>query len=270
MKATTTKVHNPHADWSAHDWAGYFRQRRATRPPLPWENGPQLTPEEQRSVLGSIAIFQRGETGEGRHFLRVGRQHAADVGDPEYVDALTLFIAEEGDHASLLKLYLEGLDYACLTRNWTDFCFRWLRHQAGLELTITVLLTAEVIAMVYYAALRRATHCPLLRGICSQILEDEVFHLKFQGDRLGRLYALHSPAVAAIHRALHRGLLECVWRVVWWTHRPVFQRADLRFREGRSRLRGQFRILMGIAAQAERRCRTHAVTRVVECAGGNF
>ncbi len=259
MTATTFSVHSPYADWTAHDWVDHFRRRRATRPALPWGAGPRLSAEEQRGVLGSIAIFQRGETGEGKHFLRVGRRHAESVGDPAYVEALALFIDEEGDHAGMLGRYLNGFDYPWLTRNWTDFCFRWLRHQAGLELTIAVLLTAEVIAMVYYAALRRATQCPLLRGICSQILEDEVYHLQFQGDRLGRLYALHSPAVAAIHRALHRGLLECVWGVVWWTHCRVLQRAGLRFSEGRRRLIGQFRILMGIAMHAEQSCRAHAV-----------
>ncbi|OYW19010.1 MAG: hypothetical protein B7Z55_09645, partial [Planctomycetales bacterium 12-60-4] len=170
---------------------------------------------------------------------------------PEYVEALALFIAEEGDHAGMLGRYLDGLDYPLLSRNWTDYCFRWLRHQAGLELTITVLVTAEVIAMVYYAALRRATQCPLLREICSQILEDEVYHLQFQGDRLGRLYALHHPGVAALHRWLHRWLLDVVWTVVWWTHRAVFVSAGGNSGLMRRRLLGQFAILMGIARHAE-------------------
>lgn len=92
-----------------------------------------------------------------------------------------------------------------LEREWSDNGFRWIRHQGGLALTIEVLVAAEVIAMAYYAALRQATACPVLRALCRQVLEDEVLHLEFQGQVLGRLEQRASPGSNASSRAVVDG-----------------------------------------------------------------
>src|SRR5690349_5606161 len=98
-----------------------------------------------------------------------------------------MFVEEEHRHAALLGQFLDRADIPRLTRQWSAGIFRKLRHLAGLELAICVLLTAELIAMIYYSALRRATRSVVLQRVCQQILRDEVMHLKFQSERLAIL-----------------------------------------------------------------------------------
>ena len=46
----------------------------------------------------------------------------------------------------------------------------------GCELSITVLITAEIIALVYYGALQRCTASGVLEAICARILDEEAAH----------------------------------------------------------------------------------------------
>lgn len=242
--------HSACAAASARDWIDHFTWRAATRPALPWADGPQLTATELQAVRHSIAVFQRGESGEGRHLLQAARHYAARTGDHDYVRALELFVAEEQLHAALLARFLAGAALPTLPSDWTDVVFRWLRHRAGLELSVSVLVTAEVIAMVYYAALRRATRSPLLRRLCAQILEDEVGHLRFQGRQIGLLQVGRAPWRRALAAGAHRALLEITWGVVWWTHRPVFRAAGWECARGRKLLLRHFARLRETIAAA--------------------
>ena len=73
-------------------------------------------------------------------------------------------------------------------RGWTDSVFRWLRNVVGtLEISIGVLVTAEIIAKVYYPALREASGSVVLRAICDQIIRDERKHVEFQTEQLAGL-----------------------------------------------------------------------------------
>lgn len=224
------------ADWTSADWMQHFQQRAATRPALPFEQGVALTDAERRDLLPSIAIFQRGESGSGRHLFRVAEQHARVCGDADYVPALRQFIAEENTHGAMLGEYLDAGNYPRLTDTWSDNGFRWVRHLSGLELAVSVLVTAEVIAMVYYAALRKASNCPVLRELCTQVLDDEVFHLHFQGQRLGCLQRGRRPIAVRCTTLALTAMLEAAGRLVWSTHRRVFVRAELPFAQYRHRL----------------------------------
>ena len=133
------------------------------------------------------------------------KAYAARMGDSEYVDAVRLLIGEEQRHARELAkfLHLAGIPLAEIT--WADTAFRWLRKRAGIEVCVSVLLTAEIIAKVYYAALGKATASPVLRRICEQILQDEVEHVRFQSERLALLRAARPrPFVAMQHLAASR------------------------------------------------------------------
>jgi hypothetical protein len=103
-------------------------------------------------------------------------------------------------------------------RAWPDTVFRWLRHRAGLELSITVLVTAEVIAKVYYAALHGATGCAVVRRLCEQICRDEVAHVHFQTERLARLRRGRRRWVLGLMRAAHRVFYFGTCLVVWHKH----------------------------------------------------
>lgn len=234
----------------AAEWIGYFQQRAAEMPDFPWSDMVRLTAEERQRVLPSIAIFQLGESGEGRHLFRAAQKWAETSGDHDYVAALRLFIEEEHRHAGMLGRYLDLARFPRLEANWTDGVFRRLRKFAGLELAVTVLLTAELVAMVYYAALRRATGCPLLQAICRQVLDDECGHIRFQSQQIGRLRAARPPWQAAAGEAFHAALLGATSIVVWQTHRPVFVGAGLTYLKFLQKLWGQYRASLAVMQTA--------------------
>jgi hypothetical protein len=106
---------------------------------------------------------------------------------------------------------------------WPDAVFRWLRHRAGLELSISVLVTAEIIAKVYYIALRDATASAVLRRLCEQILSDEVQHVRFQCERLAIIRARRSKPTIWLRGAVQRWFFGGTTWVVWWKHRHALR-----------------------------------------------
>jgi hypothetical protein len=190
-----------------------------------------LTAEERKAVAASVQTFQLGESGQGRHILRVAREYALQSGDERYAEAMQLFIREEQRHGEYLGSFLDAEGIPRIEKQWTNWVFYWLRHLVGLELTITILLTAELIAMVYYAALREATASAALKSICDRILKDEAAHIRFQTDRLALLRSGRAwwkvRLLALLERCFFRGT--CV--AVWWTHCKVFKAAGIAHRE---------------------------------------
>lgn len=206
------------------DWLAHFEHNRRHLLPIPWHEGPTLTPAERRAIARSVAEFQLGESSEGRHFLALAEDYAARSGDREYVPALRLFIAEEQRHARDLGRFmdLEGIPRTGKTLG--DSVFRHLRKLGGLELEVTVLVTAEILAQVYYRALGRATKSPILRRLCEQILSDEDAHVQFQCERLAILRHEGPRWRAPLARLGHRVLMAGTTLVVWWRHRPALRR----------------------------------------------
>lgn len=228
-------------------WCRHFRRNAANRKPIPWGSVSSLSEMERRAVARSVAVFQRGESGEGTHLLRCSERHANDVGDPNYVPAMRLFVQEEQQHAAWLGRFLDEAGLPRISRNFSDGFFRWLRHRAGLELSITVLVTAEILANVYYAALRDATNCAALREICGHILRDEVAHVRFQCERIALLQRrpLNRPETARPVRRVKRFLHACLYAgaaaVLWIGHRRVFRAAGLGVRSFFRRAWSEFR-----------------------------
>ena len=148
---------------STGQWIEHFETNRDRGPGLPWETGLNLSAEERTRVVASIQQFQLGESGEGRHIKMCARVHSERVNDPNYPEAVRLFIAEEQRHSRTLGQYLDAAGELRMVESKVDGIFRWLRHLMGLELSLIVLSTAEVIATVYYRALRDATGCELRR-----------------------------------------------------------------------------------------------------------
>jgi bacterioferritin (cytochrome b1) len=131
--------------------------------------------------------FQRGESSEGGYLYGCAKKFAAETGDAAYVDATQLFIREEQRHARDLARILTMAGIPLLKKTSLDSVFRQLRRLGGLDISISVLITAEIIAKVYYKALREATDNPALRRLCDQILYDEQAHVEFQAERLAIL-----------------------------------------------------------------------------------
>jgi hypothetical protein len=203
-------------------WRDYFRTNAQSLLEIPWEWGVKLSDAERYAIATSVQEFQLGESSEGRHLMTRAIHHAADTGDVAFIQASRLFIAEEHRHARDLGRVMDLAGIPRVGRTWPDTVFRWLRRGAGLELSVAVLITAEIIAKVYYLALRQATHSPVLRRLCVQILADEAQHVRFQAERVAILRRGRSRMSLALRKYVHEGFLAGTCLVVWQRHRRAF------------------------------------------------
>jgi len=169
------------------EWILLFSSRTASRETLPWSHPRTLTDGELRLVSGSIRQFQLGEGSAGTGLIRRGRASRLAALDPDFIPSLELFIKEEQRHSRHLARFLQREGVALFRQHWVDQVFRRARKCAGLELCLRVLVMAEIVAVPYYTALRRATGSELLQCICANILADEADHLRFQAENLKRL-----------------------------------------------------------------------------------
>lgn len=211
---------------SSH-WLAFLRTNADTPDRIPWTDRATLSPAERSAVVESILEFQLGESSEGIHLRDAADCYALATGDAAYAAAIRLFIREEQRHAGYLARLLAAEGVALKRHTWADSVFRKLRHLSGLETAICVLLTAEIIAQVYYAALRRATGSRVLRAICRRVLADEAAHVRFQAERIALLRRNRAAFSLMLSMALQRLLFAAALSVVWLNHRPVFRRGDL-------------------------------------------
>src|SRR5271155_2115260 len=206
-------------------WRNHFLANGLASFDLPWDHCYKLSGIEREAIEHSIQQFQLGEGSHGRRLLKRGLSYSVRARDPYFGRALHLFIKEEQRHSAHLLRFMEQQGIPAVSKHWVDSVFRHLRGLAGLELSLRVLVTAEIIAVPYYRALGRATNSPLLRTLCARILADESAHLRFQASMLRRVasnrFRLLAPAVSAMHRLF---LITTVC-IVWREHRSVFEAA---------------------------------------------
>ncbi len=201
--------------WS--HWLSHFTD--TARRPLPGLSAmPVLSPEAREALASSLAIFQLGESGEGRIAHQIDRAMLPGI-DDDYRAALKLFVAEEGRHARILGRMVRGMGGELLEKSWTEAVFRHGRRLMGVRLKLLVLQAAEVIAIVFYGAL--IPHLPPgpLRDALDEITADEDHHLRF-----------HAQFFATQTRtALSRAVFRTLWRAgasaacvaVAWDHRKT-------------------------------------------------
>ena len=210
-------------------WHDHFLENRDRAGVLPWHDSYQLTATELAAVARSIQQFQLGEFARGRGFVRRAASHPVLGTDSWFVPALRLFIAEEQEHSGILGRFLDRERIPRLTNHWIDEIFRRLRKLAGLEACATVLVTAEVLAIPFYQALRDATGSPLLRAICVRILCDEAKHLNYQALTLGLVRRPLSVRARAIRSKCHATLFHVTALLLWQQHGGVFRAAGWDF-----------------------------------------
>ena len=219
------------AVWTSAEWVAYFRRNAADRMPVPWADGAGATPAELAEVVGSLRAWQLGETSDGVRLLRAAEAHAAAVGDPGFVDAIRLFTAEEQRHGEELGRFLDAAGVPRATRDLGDALFRVCRHfMMRMEVWAAVVVVIEVHALVYYAAVRRATGSAVLRRVCEQILRDEVPHVRFQCERLAVIRRRRGPALRALTVAAERALFAGITLAVWVGHRRALRAGGFTFR----------------------------------------
>ncbi len=213
---------------SSLEWLLYYEQNARSLLEIPWSLGPELTQDEAAAIAKSLKEFQAGESSEGKQLYRHAKEYSERTGDKEYVLAIRLFIAEEQRHSRELGRFLTLNNIALVPTTFTDRVFRGLRHLfGGLEVSIAVLITAEIIAKVYYAVLREATQSVILRKLCDQILADELRHVQFQAEQLARLRRGRNWFGKAATMGLQRFLFLGTTLVVWFFHRKAIRRGGL-------------------------------------------
>jgi hypothetical protein len=211
-------------------WFTHFSLRSMTALHVSGNAAIQITENERHTITSSIQQFQLGEGSRGQRLLERGQKHGRAVSDPLFAGALDIFIKEEQQHSRYLAAFMESQLIPLVQKHWIDTVFRRLRGLAGLELSLTVLVTAELIAVPYYRALRGATGSPILKLICTRILEDEASHLKFQAFMLVHVSVERSAPLRRTLGELHRLFLLGTIVVVWIEHRAVFEAAGYNFR----------------------------------------
>lgn len=227
-------------------WRRYFEHNAGSLLDIPWHAGPDLTPDESAAIAASLQEFQAGERSEGRHLYRAAQDYARRTGDADYLAAIRLFIAEEQRHARDLGRFLTLNGIPLVETTFADRVFRRLRVLLPtLEMSVAVLVTAEIIAKVYYAVLREATQSVILRRVCEQILHDERAHVDFQCGQLRRMRSGRPPLAAAVTHALQQGLFAGTVLVVWWSHRPVIRRGGMTGLDWVAACQREFRSAMG-------------------------
>lgn len=208
---------------SSEMWLKYFEENDRRLLDIPWERGAEASAAELEPIAASMAGFQLGESSEGRHLMASAREYAERTGDADYLEAVKLFIREEQRHAATLARFMQSAGILVIRKSWPDTVFRALRQMAGLELSISVLITAEIIAEVYYPALREATGSAALRRACDQIIDDELRHVEFQSERLALLRMQRSDPALAVTHGLQRFLFWGTCLVVWAGHGRAFR-----------------------------------------------
>ena len=222
-------------------WLNYYRHNRESLLPIPWERGAELNEAELAAVAASIQEFQLGESSEGKHLVQRAEEFARREGLSAYAEAVKLFVAEEHRHARDLGRVLDLAGVPRLRKAWADSVFRRLRHLANLEMSIRVLITAEIIAKVYYAALRDATGSTVLRTLCDQITRDEREHVRFQCDYLAIPQRKRGSVLRRVVEWGQRLLYAGACWVVWKNHRRALRRGGMNLRSYRRRCRDELR-----------------------------
>ncbi|MGH9902511.1 MAG: hypothetical protein ACRD68_11950 [Pyrinomonadaceae bacterium] len=202
-------------------WLDYFIGNSADAGGIPWEAGGALTAEEKNRIGKSIAAFQLGEQSEGRSLLKSAGKFAERFGDERLLKVTRLFIGEEQRHASLLKKFMEINHIELIRENWTDTVFRRLRKNVGYELSVTVLITAEIISLIFYRALKNCTGSKLLEKICDKILADEAAHVRYESEMILFIRGLKKARARRVAGGLHQFLFLGTVMVVYFEHRKV-------------------------------------------------
>lgn len=205
-------------------WINHFETNTRLNHDMKLPEEPCTLPEPHREAIArSIAIFQLGESGGGTRLRRYTRSIASLENLKGYQRAVDLFVAEEQSHAALLARTVTHLRGTLLTKQWTNSIFRWLRDLVNLEFNIQVLLTAELIAEVYFGLLALRCSDPVVQTVAKKLLRDEMGHLSFQRDFLFERLNTLTPAMQRLWRWQFQAIHLATAVVVAWDHRDCLR-----------------------------------------------
>ncbi len=214
--------HTKIKDLSSFDWAKYFQYNNSHLLKLDFRMNQELTPSEKELISPSIRAFQLGEGSDGKHLEAAAKSFAQKTNYQKYPEIMKWFVLEENRHSMTLKKYMEIYGIQPFSDLWIDNVFRILRKSMGLECEVTILVTAEIIALSYYRALANATGSVLLKTICRQMLHDELKHVVLQSDTLHRIYKKRGDVFNRLMRLFRRFLMRMTVWSVWISYKDLF------------------------------------------------
>lgn len=218
-----TSLAHVHVHNDFRGWEERFAKRRARLDRYHGGGTKELTARERALITPSIRDFQKGEGSDGAHLLATARRHALLGHDAHYLACLQAFVREEQTHSATLAAFMGVESIPLKTRSVLDYAFRLLRRLGGLELSVRVLMTAEILGIVYYQALQRSTRSASLRQICQWFLEDEREHLVFESFALAQVNRFRAPWKNAAIHGTHGAFLLVTACALWMRHRALFR-----------------------------------------------
>lgn len=232
-------------------WVQYYRRNNQNLKYIHWDDNYKLTTNEREIIIKSIQQFQLGENSEGKYLIKRAQEYVHQTQDQDYYEALIEFIKEEQRHARDLGRFMKVQGIPLLRRHWVDNVFRRLRRYASLEQSVIVLLTAEIIAKLYYKALQKSTNSEVLIDLCNQILSDEEKHVQFQSETLHKFAQNRSVLFNRIVYILRRILFEGTLIIVWYQHKPVFKAGGYKLKSYYYECRHEFNLTKKIIANSQ-------------------
>ncbi|HTC50784.1 MAG TPA: hypothetical protein VK700_02490 [Steroidobacteraceae bacterium] len=206
-------------------WLAHFRSQAAHPRQVPTTLDDTLSGRERRLIEASIATFQLGESSDGRQLRRAVQRHCPGSANPALVEIFDLFIAEEQRHARLLGEFMQDHEIAPRERAATDQAFRRLRRLGGLEARLRLLVSAQLIGIVFYRALEVVTDCRRLQILCRTLVADGLVHVAFESQLLLAMNSGRAGITKALLGAWEQCVLTSAALLVWATHRRVLKSA---------------------------------------------
>lgn len=208
---------------TSNQWIAHFKEN-AKQQRVNWSLAASISGQEADTILPSLQAWQLGETSDGRHLLKAAAGYARQVNDPDYIEAVSLFIKEEQKHGGNLGAYLDRIGKPRIQADWGDTLFRKIRYfNTNMEIWTLAVIAVESTAQIFYQSLKDATRCTLLKQICTDILIDEAYHIDFQTERLAIIFKSNTMWGKAIRRRLYYLFFFATAWTVWMAHKKLFK-----------------------------------------------
>ena len=169
---------------STFDWNNWFIVNDENLLHIPYEDENKLSDKEINMIKHSLQVWQLGEGSPGNNLRKQVKQYAEKNGKHNFVQTMEKLLMEEKRHSQLLSQFMKFHGIALKDRIFIDIFFRSLRKVGGLQCSIIMLITGEIIALSYYKALSEITTSKVLPVICKQMIQDELMHIALSSDTL--------------------------------------------------------------------------------------
>ncbi len=225
---------------TSKNWIAHFKNNAEIQR-VNWNLSPTATGHEIQTILPSLQAWQLGETSDGANLIAASTKYANRIGDPDYIEAVKLFIAEEQKHGNNLGRYLDAIGKPRVQKDWGDSLFRKVRYfNTSMELWTLAVIVVESTAQIFYQALKDATRCQLLKQICTDILIDEAPHIRFQTERLAVIFEAKTTLGKWLRKYIYKLFFYLTALVIWLAHKQLFKAGGNTFRSYSHKMRTKY------------------------------